>query len=230
MEPLKEVRKLCRPRPLANYIGNVEIELATARFDQEPWSLVSTQYSPTVMKILGNEILVVLAGNFCKLLAAVAKGCHAPTFCREAFVNSHKTLKFAKLSHTRISCYKVHLLKKDTVRITRHIKWYFSAQLDVLWLCTWHVMFHLIPQGWHCSDWLGRHGKLELLKGFDECYRRSVFCRVLFCCSEIQLGFEPGSSELWSDGMQEVVLNQPHWAATLQCSTVSTGPIELTVV
>ena len=128
MEPLKEVRKLCRPRPLANYIGNVEIGLhiATARFDQEPWSLVSTQYSPTVVKILGNEILVVLAyciaGNFCKLLAAVTKGCHAPTFCREAFVNNHKTLKCAKLSHARVSCYKVHLLKKDTVRITRHIK------------------------------------------------------------------------------------------------------------
>ena len=123
MEPLKEVRKLCRPRPLANYIGNVEIELATARFDQEPWSLVSTQYSPTVMKILGNEIFVMLAyciaGNFCKLLAAVTKGCHAPTFCREAFVNSHKTSKFAKLSHARVSCYKVHLLKKDAVRITR---------------------------------------------------------------------------------------------------------------
>ena len=106
MEPLKEVRKLCRPRPLANYIGNVEIGLhvATARFDQEPWSLASTQYSPTVMKILGNEIFVVLAyriaGNFCKLLAAVTKGCHAPTFCREAFVNSHKTSKFAKvISH-----------------------------------------------------------------------------------------------------------------------------------
>ena len=101
MEPLKEVRKLCRPRPLANYIGNVEIELATARFDQEPWSLVSTQYSPTVMKILGNEIFVMLAyciaGNFCKLLAAVTKGCHAPTFCREAFMNSHKTSKFAKV-------------------------------------------------------------------------------------------------------------------------------------
>ena len=38
---------------------------------------------------------------------------------------------------------------------------------------------------------------------------------------EIQSGFEPGSSELRSDSMQEVVLNQPHRAATLKCSTVS---------